>query len=384
MKSRSRRLLCLTVVVAATTIVALAAPSLASAGGVNYVTTTQTGQSIVPGTTDVGNHCDDCATLVDFPFPVTVYGSSYTSGYVTDNGSLQLLTSNGGALRRRFMPLAINGFDRALIPYLGDLRTDESGDGIFTATTGSAPHRQFVIEWRTTYFQRAGTANFEIILPEDSATLSVIYGQTADNGSVETSGIQSSDNGPFTQFSCGEATLVSGLRVNYVPSDCPSGSTQIAIGDYFFDPADITVPVGTTVCWTNTVQITHTATSDTGVFDSGSLANGDTFTYTFNNPGSYPYHCTVHPFMTGTITVSGPPPPRRRLRRLRLRRLRRRPSATATSATSTSAASAASARCRVPRVLGLRLAAAKRKIRAAHCSVGRVRRPRQGARCEVA
>jgi hypothetical protein len=96
-KSRSRRLLCLTVVVAATTIVALAVPSLASAGGVNYVTTTQTGQSIVPGTTDVGNHCDDCATLVNFPFTVSVYGTSYTSGYVTDNGSLQLLTSNGGA-----------------------------------------------------------------------------------------------------------------------------------------------------------------------------------------------------------------------------------------------------------------------------------------------
>ena len=98
MKSRSRRVLCLTVVAAAVTVVALAAPSLASAGGVNYVTTTQTGQSIIPGTTDVGNHCDDCATPVTFPFPVTVYGSTYTSAYVTDNGSLQLLTSNGGVL----------------------------------------------------------------------------------------------------------------------------------------------------------------------------------------------------------------------------------------------------------------------------------------------
>ena len=93
---------------------------------------------------------------------------------------------------------------------------------------------------------------------------------------METSGIQSSDNGPFTQFSCGESTLVSGLRVNYVPSGCPAGSTQIAIGDLFFNPADITVPVGTTVCWTNTGQITHTTTSDTGVWDSGFLANGDT------------------------------------------------------------------------------------------------------------
>ena len=98
MTSRNRRVLCLTVVAAAVSVVALAGPSLASAGGgITYTTTTQTGQSIIPGTADAGNHCDDCATPVDFPFPVTVYGSTYTSGFVTDNGSLQLLTSNGGA-----------------------------------------------------------------------------------------------------------------------------------------------------------------------------------------------------------------------------------------------------------------------------------------------
>ena len=78
-------MLCLAVMAAAVTVVALAAPSLASAGGVNYVTTTQAGQSIIPGTTDVGNHCDDCSTPVVFPFPVSIYGSTYTSAYVTSN-----------------------------------------------------------------------------------------------------------------------------------------------------------------------------------------------------------------------------------------------------------------------------------------------------------
>ena len=208
-----------------------------------------------------------------------------------------------------------------------------------------------MIEWRTTYFQSAGTANFEVILPEDSATLSVIYGQTADSGSAETSGIQASDNGGFTQFSCGEATLASGLRVNYVPSGCPAGATLINIGDNFFDPADVTIPTGTTVCWTNNGQVTHTATSDTGAFDSGFMSPGDMFTFTFNNAGSYPYHCVIHgALMTGTITVNtGPPPPPppppasssasapRHLRRLR----HRRPAASA-SAASTAAATSAS------------------------------------------
>src|SRR5207302_5367532 len=50
----------------------------------NYVTTTDTG-SIVPGTSDVGNHCDDCATAITFPFPVTVYGYTSTHRNPTPN-----------------------------------------------------------------------------------------------------------------------------------------------------------------------------------------------------------------------------------------------------------------------------------------------------------
>lgn len=56
----------------------------------NYTITTQTGQTIVPGTVDTGNHCDDCTTPVDFPFTVYVYGHPYTSAVVESNGTIQL------------------------------------------------------------------------------------------------------------------------------------------------------------------------------------------------------------------------------------------------------------------------------------------------------
>ena len=69
------------------------------------------------------------------------------------------------------------------------------------------------------------------------------------------------------------------------------------------------MPQGTTVCWTNDGQTTHTSTSDTGVWDSSFLAPGESFSFTFNNTGSFPYHCTIHAAqMTGTITVTEPPP----------------------------------------------------------------------------
>jgi len=57
-----------------------------------YTTNTQTGQSIIPGTTDIGNHCDDCTTTISLPFPVPIYGDSYSSVIVSSNGNLQFTT----------------------------------------------------------------------------------------------------------------------------------------------------------------------------------------------------------------------------------------------------------------------------------------------------
>ena len=96
MESRKRRLLCRTAEVALIVSVALVVPSVALAGD-DYTIQTQTGQSIVPGTTDIGNHCDDCVTHVTLPFQVPVYGAPYSSAYVSSNGNIQFLTDNGVA-----------------------------------------------------------------------------------------------------------------------------------------------------------------------------------------------------------------------------------------------------------------------------------------------
>ena len=97
------------------------------------------------------------------------------------------------------MPLPIDGLDLSLIPYRATC--EQTSGGIFTATTGSPPHRQFVIEWRTTYFQRTGNRELRGHPAGRLGDASVIYGQTVDNGSEETSGIQDSERA-FTQFSC--------------------------------------------------------------------------------------------------------------------------------------------------------------------------------------
>jgi plastocyanin len=80
-------------------------------------------------------------------------------------------------------------------------------------------------------------------------------------------------------------------------------SASVAIQNFAFSPGSIQVDAGTTVTWTNNDQVMHTVTADDGSFDSGDIAPGGTFSMTFNTPGTFSYHCKIHPFMTASIVV---------------------------------------------------------------------------------
>ncbi len=74
---------------------------------------------------------------------------------------------------------------------------------------------------------------------------------------------------------------------------------------YAFQPATLTIAKGTKVTWTNTSDAPHTVTSDSNAFTaSSSLQQNQTFSMTFNTAGTYAYHCSIHPYMKATITVT--------------------------------------------------------------------------------
>lgn len=81
------------------------------------------------------------------------------------------------------------------------------------------------------------------------------------------------------------------------------GGAQVSIIDFAFQPDSLVIKRGRGVTWTNTGAKPHTVTSDTGVFDSGTLAPGATFSQTFKQSGTFAYHCAIHPSMTGFIKV---------------------------------------------------------------------------------
>ena len=80
-------------------------------------------------------------------------------------------------------------------------------------------------------------------------------------------------------------------------------TTEVGIHGFAFDPASVTISSDESVTFVNHESTVHTATADGGAFDSGNLDEGEE--YEVELPaGSYPYHCTLHPNMRGTIVVS--------------------------------------------------------------------------------
>jgi plastocyanin len=80
------------------------------------------------------------------------------------------------------------------------------------------------------------------------------------------------------------------------------GTVEVQIVDFAFVPATLIVPVGTTVRWTNT-GVEHTTTSRDNVWGSEVLERGETFSFRFTQPGTYPYICGLHPDMTAVVIV---------------------------------------------------------------------------------
>lgn len=117
--------------------------------------------------------------------------------------------------------------------------------------------------------------------------------------SVGAVGVFKVENQTSTTNTLSSVSATAGVPVSIQPGSAVNSTT------IFYFPETITVVIGVnnTVTWTNNDDSTHTVTADNGAFDSGYLNQGQTWSYTFTTPGTYTYHCTIHPWMTGTVIV---------------------------------------------------------------------------------
>jgi hypothetical protein len=174
----------------------------ASAQCANYGYTTSSGNTIVPGTTNTGNACDDCATAVTLPFAWSFYGTSYntiyvdSNGYVTFNsGDPQYLYNEGG-----YTTMPYTGFTGAAMAVAWtDGYSDGAAHSIYTGVSGVTPNRIFNIEWRSGYYPgAAGTMDCELRLYEGSSQYDFVYGTMSNNWGALV-GVQNPGHTQFVQ-----------------------------------------------------------------------------------------------------------------------------------------------------------------------------------------
>ena len=88
-----------------------------------------------------------------------------------------------------------------------------------------------------------------------------------------------------------------------VTTTAATASNAGTIKGFSFQPEVLKVKVGAKVTWTNDDAVAHTVTADTNSFASGNLQPAGSFSFTFTRPGTYAYHCSIHPSMHGSVVV---------------------------------------------------------------------------------
>jgi len=105
-----------------------------------------------------------------------------------------------------------------------------------------------------------------------------------------------------SQYSHG--SMMGGYQQTAAQQGAPvTGVTHMNMQNFAYQMANMQVRAGTTVTWTNQDNVPHSITFKNGMKDSGLLYQGQSFSYTFNTPGTYQYYCSVHPYMVATVTV---------------------------------------------------------------------------------
>jgi hypothetical protein len=210
-------------------------------GGECQYTISQIGGSIVPGVTDTGNHGDDTVVTIALPFSYTLYDQTFTSINLSSNGNAQFTTTDT-TFTNVCLPWSTHNY--TIYPYWDDLYLVNSGFGIFTSVSGTAPNRIFNIEWRAQYFPGSGTANFELRLYEGQSRFDIIYGTVTNGNSSATAGVQQNDTN-FQQYFCngagGSATGGQSYMSSCGTTCTPSWRTEPSIANARRNPAAVAV-----------------------------------------------------------------------------------------------------------------------------------------------
>jgi hypothetical protein len=191
--------------------------------GTDYQITAQSGATFVPGTTNVNLICNSCGAPLQLPFTYNFYGEPYDFAFATAHGTLQFNSSFNSASNNACLPYPF--FINTIAAFWDQMDLMQSGQGIFTSTTGIAPNRVFNIEWRGCLFQAGGCrgdlVSFEIRLFEGQDRFDIVYGNTVSSGgSGATVGVQRDNGANWTEYECNTGGIDPGLQLTFTLGPC--------------------------------------------------------------------------------------------------------------------------------------------------------------------
>ena len=271
----------------------------------------------MPGTTDIGNHGDDTVTTIALPFSYSLYDQTFTSINLSSNGNAQFTTSDA-TFTNQCLPWTTHNY--SIYPYWDDLYLVNSGFGIFTSVSGTAPNRIFNIEWRAQYFPGSGSAGFELRLYEGQTRFDVIYGTVTGGNTSATAGVQKNDTA-FDQYFCNGAGMPATGGQSYILTPCtsptptptgtPPSPTPTATGTATPTPtapatATPTAPATATPTASPTCTPNYTFTVGTGTIVPGTTDTGnhiDDGTTAITLP--FPYTLYGQTFTAANISSNG-------------------------------------------------------------------------------
>jgi plastocyanin len=144
---------------------------------------------------------------------------------------------------------------------------------------------------------------------DDSGALVVGLGELNDSGYsgvaiLTEQGEQTNVSVYLTEALSGAGAQVANSSATGAATEAAANATMVDIKNLSYNPGSVEIPVGTTVTWTNDDTVPHTVTAkDREVLQSGTLKPGDSYSKTFDQPGTYDYFCEFHANMKGTIVV---------------------------------------------------------------------------------
>ncbi|MFE9629898.1 S8 family serine peptidase [Streptomyces sp. NPDC006463] len=188
--------------------------------GYGYACATANGRPYAPGSRQLALTGDNTTERVDLPFPLPLYGKTYGQAWIGTNGTVSFGGNNtadvNGDLPSAATPNA------ALYPFWDDLVVGAagSGSGVFTAVTGTAPHRAYVIEWREVshWSAQAEKFSFAAAIGEDG-TVSYSYkgtgGSGIKGGSTATVGVENATGTDAFKYSFNTPVITDGLSIAF-------------------------------------------------------------------------------------------------------------------------------------------------------------------------